>query len=561
MPTVVISHSSLDDDAVTALAGELTAAGISVWVDHLKGITPGDRFHKAIQEAVTAADAGLFILSPDSADSAYCEAEWTRVLDLKKTLYVALLRTLPTANIPLRLGTIHRVDLIRDRAAAVKALTEAILGGREMERADAAETAHISGSFPASQLDLPLIGREREFQAVQESLQTQRVTAILGLGGVGKTRLAAEIARTSRAPGGMVWHTIQPYTTIEQLTLAVRDHLRLPLTAEDEAIWAAAGARGVLIVLDNAEACAAPAAYAERVNRLDTTQGARALLTSRAAWRELRGVKAFDLAAPDLPSAEAILKAMLAAEPPIFPADGHERELAEAARRHPRLMLYAVGWLNTYPIAAVLETTRTLKGADAEEALDDLIHKTVRQMEAQPGGAEAKAALRRLAVCRGGFTLEAAKAIIGDEAGALGPLMRWRLVTSDGRRYSIDPLVIEAAGEDETAHRPHYAFYRALAQEHDRKQDYLGLDPESANLEAAFEWAMRIEQFADALYMANACGKFLANRGRFSQNMDWFERLAAVITPHPDPMAYADAQNSLGVTHQEYPLGDRLVNL
>ncbi|MBL8156511.1 MAG: tetratricopeptide repeat protein [Anaerolineae bacterium] len=259
---------------------------------------------------------------------------------------------------------------------------------------------------------------------------------------------------------------------------------------------------------------------------------------------------------------------MLAAEPPVFPADGHERELAEAARRHPRLMLYAVGWLNTFPIAAVLETTRTLKGADAEEALDDLIHKTIRQMEAQPGGPEAAAALRRLAVCRGGFTLEAAKALIGDEAAALGPLMRWRLVTSDGRRYTIDPLVIEAVGEDETAHRPHYEFYKALAWEHDKKQDYLGLDPESANLEAAFEWAMRAEQYADAYRLYAAVQFFLPNRGLLAQRKNWLERAATQILPPPnatappaDPDLVAAVQNSLGILYAQHPLGDRRANL
>ncbi len=45
-----------------------------------------------------------------------------------------------------------------------------------------------------------------------------------------------------------------------------------------------------------------------------------------------------------------------------------------------------------------------------------MVNKTICLVEGQAGGPEALAVLRRLAVCRGGFTSEAAQAIMGADA-------------------------------------------------------------------------------------------------------------------------------------------------
>ena len=84
MPTIFVSHSTTDDAHASRIHHALEAAGIDAWVDHEDGIGPGDRWPQQIQEAANTCDAGLLILTPNSARSAYCEAEWMRVLDRKK---------------------------------------------------------------------------------------------------------------------------------------------------------------------------------------------------------------------------------------------------------------------------------------------------------------------------------------------------------------------------------------------------------------------------------------------------------------------------------------------
>ena len=93
----------------------------------------------------------------------------------------------------------------------------------------------------------------------------------------------------------------------------------------------------------------------------------------------------------------------------------------------------------------VLAMLRDLKGEDAEGALEDMIGRTVKQLQADPNGEDALAALRKLTVCKGGFTFEAAEAF--GAADSLKPLRRRGLVRVENERYEIDPLVIAAVGE------------------------------------------------------------------------------------------------------------------
>jgi predicted ATPase len=455
----------------------------------------------------------------------------------------------------------------------------------------------ISGNFPYAYLDLPIVGRDTELTQVMDALNAQtRVTLIRGFGGMGKTRLAAEVVDKLKASfaDGVIWHAISASSTLSKLTEDIRDHLGMDNLSQEDTIWAAMSRKAVLLVLDNAEDCHERKAYADRVHAVDLRGGTRILMTSRSLWTELEHVKEVEIGRLEPPAAVTMLKALVDAEPKGHSPAGYEDQLVSAAHFHPRLIWYAVKWLNGCPVQHVLTILTTLKGDDAEQALQDVVHKTVELVKEQPGGPAAIDALRRLTVTRGGFTFEAALALIEaltpgpspsgrgesnpaplhtdtsavvgaggevDSPRKLALLKQWGLATLEGQRYQIDPLVIAAVGEDDSAHRPHYDFYKALANEHDKKQDYLGLDPESANLEAAFEWAMAAGAYADAFWFYNACAFFLANRGRFVHSMDWLERVAARLSDHADEYVKAAVQNSLGILYREHPLGERRANL
>ncbi len=565
MSQIFVSHSKQDNTIVERICAALTAAAVTHWVDYKRGddgIAIGTDWTDAIQTAMNDANAGLLALSRKSAASAYVKSEWNYLLAQGKRLYIALIEPVPLAEFPHRLITNQYADLATDFDGGLRELVAAIAGGRELDPADddVKRAILISGAFPRWQLDLPLIGREDELAAVRADLANQRLTLITGLGGVGKTRLAAEVVVTGAYPDGVLWHTLTAESRVGGLTQQIREHLRLDAGLSEDGVWGTLARRGLLLVLDNAEDCRERRAYAERLNALDHNGGTRILMTSRAEWDELRNARKHDLSAPSHEAAVEILQQMIALEPPAFPLDGHEAAIAEAARQHPRLMQYAVKWANAYPAEQVIATLNDLKGADAEAALDELVRRTLDQLRAQARGEVALAALRRLAVCRGGFSFDAAKALI-DDVSALTPLRQWGLLRLEDGRYDVDPLVRAAAGEDDSAHRPHYDFYLALAEEHDRKQDYLGLDVESANLEAAFEWAMR-EDAEAAYWLVATCYNFSVNRGRFGIYLSWAQRAHGAIEPtsRDEHLLWA-VKVSLGNAFKDLPIGDRRENL
>jgi tetratricopeptide (TPR) repeat protein len=206
-----------------------------------------------------------------------------------------------------------------------------------------------------------------------------------------------------------------------------------------------------------------------------------------------------------------------------------------------------------------------------EARMDRMISKRLQEMTKEEGPGPT-AALRRLAVCRGGFTNEAAAAMLDLEIddpsleGTLATLRAWQFVTLqsavDGHlaRYAIDPIIAAAVGVDEDAHFAHYAYYESLAQQYHTSGIYTGLDLELGNLEAAFEWALA-HDVAAAYWLYNICSDFLIRRGYYERNMEWIQRAAGAADPAADAYVWGAMQNSLGVAYQNFSLGDRRENL
>ena len=109
---------------------------------------------------------------------------------------------------------------------------------------------------PAMRTADPFVGRAALVAQVEERLRTTRVVTLVGLGGVGKTRLAIEVARRWD-PSAPVWFVNLAEVQSEGgLCFAVARALGMELDGSDpEArIAHALGARdGALLVLDNLE--------------------------------------------------------------------------------------------------------------------------------------------------------------------------------------------------------------------------------------------------------------------------------------------------------------------
>jgi WD40 repeat protein len=89
MSDVFVSYSRRDGEFVQGLAQTLEAQGKSVWLD-TQGIGDGEVFPEAIRRAIEGSDAFVFVLSPESVRSRYCESEVGYAVELQKRIVPVL---------------------------------------------------------------------------------------------------------------------------------------------------------------------------------------------------------------------------------------------------------------------------------------------------------------------------------------------------------------------------------------------------------------------------------------------------------------------------------------
>jgi len=104
--TAFVSYSREDSEFALRLARDLKAAGAQVWLDQLD-IQPGQRWARAVEEAMQAAPRMLVILSPSSVASPNVEDEVAFALEERKTVIPILYRD---CKIPFRLRNYHYAD-------------------------------------------------------------------------------------------------------------------------------------------------------------------------------------------------------------------------------------------------------------------------------------------------------------------------------------------------------------------------------------------------------------------------------------------------------------------
>src|SRR5262249_20193495 len=144
-------------------------------------------------------------------------------------------------------------------------------------RAVPAERIQRRPAIPAALTSL--IGRDEELRELTQLAATERFISLVGPGGVGKTRLAVEVARDRAGPltdGGYLVE-LAPVGDPAAVRFAVAAALDVP---DAQLLADTIGERELMIVLDNCEhVIAAAAAIAEELLR--RCPGLRVLATSR----------------------------------------------------------------------------------------------------------------------------------------------------------------------------------------------------------------------------------------------------------------------------------------
>jgi len=329
-----------------------------------------------------------------------------------------------------------------DGAAAFEAEVLAAAGGSG-EAVAAGEATGTSGPARARIPGLPdpgtrFIGRRRELAAIRRALIDARLVTLAGIGGAGKTRLAARAAAELAAayPEGAVWVSLvalrHPWQVEREIARALGLDEKIALT---EGI----GARPLLMVLDNcehlraacAELCAALLGSCPRLRILATSRRSLGVAGEQVVRIPPLELPASDEAGLAVTEAEAVRLFLDRAGRglPAFRLDaGSAPSVARLCRRLGGIPLALelaaarVRTLGLAPVAARLEedpgmlADREGRQAAHQRTLDGTIAWSTALLT------EAEAALwRRLAIFRGGWTLEAAEAVCGgglEDAGA-----------------------------------------------------------------------------------------------------------------------------------------------
>jgi predicted ATPase/class 3 adenylate cyclase len=437
----------------------------------------------------------------------------------------------------------------------------------------------------------PFVGRALEVKELDELLRDSRLVTVTGAGGVGKTRVALEVARgaMNRYPDGTWLVELAALRDGSLIGLALAESLGLDVSpfpdpqALTDHVLSHLSSKRALVVFDNCEHLVGAAAAL--IRRLLTACPAVAVLATTREVLGMPGEVMWRAPSLSLPPADASEPAELLTSDAgklFWERARASRPGFELTPANSGAVVHICRRLDGIPLALELAAARlrVVGPQQIAERLDDCFgmlrsgdrtavprHQTLRaaldwSYELLTGTEQA--ALRRLGVFPSSFALDAAEAVLADVAADTfevlarlidqslvvvldeGDELRYRLLEPI-RQYAAEQL--RAAGEDLVANTAHRDFFLAFAE---RWPDTF-LPPErvrrvcadSASFSAALEWSLDHGDSLAAVRFGATLWVTWLFQGR-PDAPDLLERIVAGIGPDT-PLHPARAEVLLGL--------------
>ncbi|MBA2392091.1 MAG: tetratricopeptide repeat protein [Ktedonobacterales bacterium] len=278
---IFLSHSSSDNSFGFQLAADLRHAlggeEASVWYDAFGGLQAGDLWPERIERELSSRDIFLLLLSPKAIASKWVQDElrmaWMQKNSASGESKVIIPLLLAPCEVPAYLAMFQFVSFVSPRPY-VEALAE-LLQALRTSRSRTAQMEQrplipVGLPFDESLLPVPpfFIGREADLAWTMQHMRaggTTAITALEGLGGIGKTALAAvaiqQLRRDGAFPDGIVvvlcQDLVDPAEILIQVLTRFDPYRKAPqeVTLADLARRATHMLKGkrALVVLDNVE--------------------------------------------------------------------------------------------------------------------------------------------------------------------------------------------------------------------------------------------------------------------------------------------------------------------
>ncbi len=425
----------------------------------------------------------------------------------------------------------------------------------------------------------PLIGREAELNTLEKLLADPhcRLLTLIGLGGIGKTRLAIELAFTQQGmfPGGVFYISFVSLNSPEFIVPVIAKVFGLSFSGSLEPKAQLLNYLSIhivqktLLVLDNLEHLLIQSSQGNTKDNvalllaelLHRTPRLKILATSieriniQGEWTfELHGLpfptvegsnrlENFDAAALFIKRARQV-KVDFRVLPEERPFLVRVCQLVEGVPLAIELAAAWVGMLSIAEIAQEIESnvdflTTTMRDIpERHRSLRAVFENSFRLLLE-----EECAVLCRLSLFRGGFSREAAEQVAGASLASLTALVNKSFLFRSGvgryelhdilRQFALEKLK-NAGGFEETSDK-FLDYMVSLTREAEeqlrgpQQGEWIDLlDHEMDNIRAVLEWAISpdasVVQVEKGLQLVIACIRFLQGRGYVREGISWLER-------------------------------------
>lgn len=391
--------------------------------------------------------------------------------------------------------------------------------------------------------DSTLLGRNQFLEFVQPTAHAARLLVLTGPGGIGKSRLAAQLALqlSGEMPDGTDWIDLRAVQEADHLLRKLTQTLDLEATDETGSIIRQLAGQKRLLVFDEADGVAGSAGvFSELLSGLPEL---RILITSRMPLR--------------LPEETVVEVPVLmdSAARELF-MQGMDRHGADAADDGIEELLTAIG--NT-PLSVELAAawTRVFTPLELKNALDNQPELLVEAPGLQSNTARfidvtrqlmsdfEQEMLGTLAIPPAGFTHEQARQLVGASPFFLLALLERSLLRREGSRYTVHAAIAERyrAGlrDPEAARKKVVNTWVGLARRISEHRDPAliragrrEIDFEESNLR--FVWDQLLAEPEAELFwpLIKVLRGFLDARGRRREGRELFTAAAAVLEQSDD---------------------------